>query len=128
MVLTKHELEEGQKRKFVQVKTNGEKVKLQLYTGSDISIVNEETWKKIGRPILNPTDKVARGISGKRLRFRGEFLCDVSFLGKTKKTEIYVLQNSSNLMGTDLIMLFDLFELRINSFCNRIDVSSAGKN
>lgn len=128
MVLTKKEIEEGQKRKFVQVKINGEKVQFQLDTGSDISIINETTWKRINKPRLTKTDKIARGVSGRRLKFSGEFLCEVSFLGKTKKSKIYVLQNSSNLMGSDLIILFDLFEIPINSFCNRIDVSPAGKN
>ena len=50
IVLSCQEIEEEQKRKFVQAKINGKNVKLQLDTGSDISINNTETWIKIGRP------------------------------------------------------------------------------
>lgn len=128
IVLSHQEIEEGQKRKFVQVKINGKNVKLQLDTGSDISIINTATWIKIGRPLLKKTEKVARGISGRKLHFQGEFSCNISFVGKTLKSKVYVLQNASNLFGTDWIILFNLWELPINSFCNRVNVSSRCKN
>lgn len=89
IVLSRQEIEEGQKRKFVQVKINGKNVKLQLDTGSDISIINTATWIKIGRPLLKKTEKVARGISGRKLHFQGEFSCNISFVGKTLKCMCY---------------------------------------
>ena len=42
-VLSKSEIENGGKRKYVNTKINGHTVKLLLDTGSDISIVNEQT-------------------------------------------------------------------------------------
>ena len=39
-----------------------------------------------------------------------------------------MLQNTSNLFGSDWIVLFDLWQLIINSYCNRVDVSSKSKN
>ena len=56
VVLSKKEIEEGQKRKFVTVKINGTDVKLLLDTGSDISIINEKTWKQIGSPPLRKSN------------------------------------------------------------------------
>ena len=41
---------------------------------------------------------------------------------------MYVLQNASNLFGTDWIVLFNLWELPRNSFYNKINVSSPFKN
>ena len=41
------ELEMSQKSKFVFLKINNVKIKL-LDTGSDITIVNEQTWRKMG--------------------------------------------------------------------------------
>ena len=38
-------------RKFVQVKILNKNIKLQLDSGSDLSIINVNTWKKIGKPI-----------------------------------------------------------------------------
>ena len=128
IVLSRLEIEEEQKRKFVRAKINGKNVKLQLDTGSDISIINTETGIKIGRHLLKKTEKVARGISGRKLHFQGEFSCNISFDGKTLKCKVYVQQNASNLFGTDWIVLFNLWELPINSFCNRINVSSPFKN
>ena len=42
-------------------------------TGSDISTIDKTTWKKIGKPELWNTGKIARGISGSKLKFKGEF-------------------------------------------------------
>ena len=44
------------------------------------------------------------------------------------KSKVYVLQNTSNLFGSDWIVLFDLWQLPINSYCNRVDFSSKSKN
>ena len=63
---------------------------------------------------------MAQGVSGKK--FKGEFL----FL--TLKSKVYVLQNTSDLFGSDCILSFDLWQLSINSYCNRVDISSKSKN
>ena len=71
---------------------------------------------------------MARGISGRKLHFQGEVSCNILLVGKTLKSKVYVLQNVSNLFGTDWIVLFNLWELPINPFCNKINVSSPFKN
>ena len=73
-------------------------------------------------------NRVAWGVSGKKLNFKGEFMWHIWFLGKTLKSRVYVLQNTSHLFGSDWIVLFDLWQLPINSYCNRVDVSSKSKN
>ncbi len=65
---------------------------------------------------------MARGVSGKKL------MCRISFPGKTLKSKVYVLQNMSNLFGSEWIVLFELWQLPINSYCNRVNVSSKSKN
>ena len=71
---------------------------------------------------------MAWGISGKKLNFKGEFMCHISFPGKKLKSKVYVLQNMSVLFGSDWIVLFDLWQLLINSYCNRVDISSKSTN
>ena len=127
-MLSRHKIEEGQKYKFVYVKINNNKVKLQLDTGSDILIINEETWKKVGKFLLKKTDMVAHGVSGKKLNFKGIFTCNISFVGKTLKSKVIVQQNILNLFRMDWIALFDLWKLPINPFCNKIDVASLSTN
>ena len=53
-------------------------------------------------------------------------MCHISFLGRNVKIKC-VLQNTSNLFGSDWIVLFDLWQLSINSYFNR-DVSLRSKN
>ena len=67
-------------------------------------------------------------MKGRKLHFQGEFSCNISFVGKTLKSKVYMLQNASNLFGTDWILFFNLWKFPINSFRNKINVSSPFKN
>ena len=69
------------KRKYVDMKVNGWNITCLLDTGSDISTVDKTTWKKIGKPELRNTGKIARGISGSKLKFKGEFDAKVTLNG-----------------------------------------------
>ena len=50
-----------------------------------------------------------------------------SLLFERHLNQVFVLQNFSNLLGTDGIVLFDLWKLPINSFYNKTDVSPLSK-
>ena len=74
--------------------------------------------KKIGKPELRNTGKIARGISGSKLKFKGEFDAKVTLDGKMHKTKIYVIaRKNANLFGIDLIVLSNLLEKPISAFC-----------
>ena len=48
-------------------------------------------------------------VENKNKRFNDRIkVCDISFLGKTLKSKVYLLLNTSNLFGSDCIVLFDL--------------------
>ena len=49
----------------------------------------------------------------------GEFSCIVSFVEGTLKSKVYALPGTSKLFGTDWLVLFDLWELPVNSFCKK---------
>ena len=78
------------KRKYVNMKVDGRNITCLLDIGSDISTIDETTWKKIGKPELRNTGKIARGILGSKLKFKGEFDAKVTLDGKMHKTKIYV--------------------------------------
>ena len=106
-----------------------DKVKLLLDTGSDISIVNEKTCKKIGCPPLRGTKKnkkITRCIWVK-LNSRGEFSHNIWFMERTLKSKVYVLPDMLNLFGTDWIVPFHLWELIKNSICKKSRHGSKGK-
>ena len=89
VVLSENVIKDGKKRKNVNTKINGQSVKLLLDTDSDICLINEQTCKKkIDNPPLKNTEKVAWGVLEKRLNFKGEFSCKVSFIEKKFPSKI----------------------------------------
>ena len=110
------------KRKLVFVTINNIKIKLQLDTGSNITIINQKTSKKLGKLNLLTSRKVTHGVSGRKLNFFGKFACNISFMGKIKKAVVLVLKNTTNLFGMDSIALFDLWDLPINLFFNQVNL------
>ena len=115
------------KNKYVDMKVNGQNITCLLDTRSDISTIYETTW--IGNPELQNTGKIARSISGNKLKFKEEFDAKVTLDGKMHKTKIYVIAGkNANLFGIDLIVLFDLWEKLINALHRRLNASSMGKS
>ena len=83
--------------------------------------MNENTWKKLVKPSLLTSRKVAGGVSGRKLHFLGVFACNISFMGQTEKAVVLKLKNTTNLIGTDGTALFDLWDLLINSFSKQVN-------
>ena len=81
MSLTK--LETSQKRKFIFLKIYNVKIKLQRDTRPDITIINEQTGRKMGKSSLLTAKKIAHRVSRKKLNFWGEFTGNI-FLVKLK--------------------------------------------
>ena len=54
----------------------------------------------------------------------GETFINVFFNGKERKLKVFVMRNAPNLSGTDWREDFDLFNVPINTFCNKIDGST----
>ena len=44
-----------------------------------------------------------------------------TLMEKERKLKAFVMRNAQNLFGTDWMEEFDLFNVPINTFCNRID-------
>ena len=107
-------------RKFVFVTINI-KIKLQLDTGSDITIINEKTWRKMAKPSLLTTRKVACGVSGKKLNFFCEFDCNISFVEKTKKAVVLVWKNT-NLLERMVLPYLIFGTCQSIYFCNQVSM------
>ena len=48
-------------RKYITVKVLNKSVRFQLDSGSDLSIINLQTWRKLNRTIIKRTSKTAHG-------------------------------------------------------------------
>ena len=113
--ITQIDDQEQNVRKYLYVKIQNKKIKMQIDSGLDISIINTQTWKNIGKPTL------ARTVTGRKINFVGEVWLNMNFNNKIKKMKIFVMQNTNNLFGTDAITKFNLWDLPISSFCNSIE-------
>ena len=84
--------------------------------------------EKIKCPTLSNSKKIAKGIIGEKLKFMGETFINVFFTGKERKLKVFVMRNTQNLFGTDWMGEFDLFNVPINTFCNKIDGTSTSSD
>ena len=72
-------------RKYVPVQILGRKVNFQLDSGRDLTIINLQTWKRLGRPTMLKRTKIARSVTGDKIHFEGEIIVNVTQNNKTKK-------------------------------------------
>ena len=66
---------------------NSKSVRMQLDTGRDIAMIDEKTWKAIGKHYLDLTWKVTQSVCGNKLIFRGQITVNVSVNGKLGKAK-----------------------------------------
>ena len=107
-------------RKFVLVKLLYKNMKLQLDSGSDLNIININTWKKNRKTNVNGYPKIARCVIGKKIKFERKFITNMSFNKKTLKLIQFITKNKNNLFGTDWMKQFKLWNCPIMSFCQEI--------
>ena len=96
---------------------------LQLDSGSDLSIINLHTWKKLKKPTMRKTNKTARAVTGDKMKSEGELTLPVTLNGTTKKVKVFVHKQSENLVGTDWMESFKLWGQSINNFYHKIENS-----
>ena len=79
--------EDGNLRKYVMVKIFNKTVKFKLDSGSDLSIINLHTWRRLNKPsLLNEKDMFRDSIN-----IFGEVVLSVTLNVITKKLKVYVL-------------------------------------
>ena len=77
-------------RKYVQVQILNKNMKLQLDSGSDLAIINLHTWKKLGKPTWQRSNKMARSMTREKIKFEGKLITNVTFQGRTTKAKILI--------------------------------------
>ena len=117
-------------RKYIIVKVLNKSVRFQLDSGSDFSIINLKTWRKLNRPTIKMTSKTARTVKGDKIKFEGEIIIPVSLNGKIKKLKVCVLKNTENLLASDWFQKFNPWDQPINTFCQKVEciTTEAEKN
>ncbi|XP_053691514.1 uncharacterized protein K02A2.6-like [Sabethes cyaneus] len=98
-----------QSRKFIDVQLNGVPLRLQLDTGSDISIISHQSWVKLGRPRTQPALCRAKTASGEPRDIVSELQCSITLNNITRE-------------GIDLMDQFGLWNQPITAFCNQVAI------
>ena len=112
-------------RKYITVKVLNKSVRFQLDSGSDLSIINLQSWRKLNRLIIKITSQTVRTVTGDKIKFEGEIIIPVSLNGITKKLKVFVLKNTENLFGSDWFQKFNLLDQPINTFCQKVECITA---
>ena len=112
-------------RKYITVKVLNKSVRFQLDSGSDLSIINLQTWRKLNRPIIKMTSTTARTVTGDKIKFESEIIIPVSLNGITKKLKVFILKKTENLFGSDWFQKFNLWDQPINTFCLKVECITA---
>ncbi|PIO54945.1 hypothetical protein TELCIR_23680 [Teladorsagia circumcincta] len=87
---------------YVNTVVNNCAVRFLLDTGSDITLLNEKTWKKMGSPTLEKTNVVVKNASGDRMKVYGKLRCMIEMKGIKTEGYAYVTPYNS-LMGLEWI-------------------------
>ena len=74
-----------------------------METGSDVTLINEPTWKNIGWLTLVKTKKIAHDITGNKLKFVVECYANVTYRGKTLKLKGFVMNRTQKLFAIEWI-------------------------
>ena len=110
--------------KYETVHILDKKVDLQLDSGSDLSIINLNTWKKLKKTMMRKTNKTARAVTGDKMKFKGELTLPITLNGTTKKVKVFVHKQFKNLFGMDWMECFKLWGQSINNFCHQRENST----
>ncbi|KAK6027119.1 hypothetical protein OSTOST_06856 [Ostertagia ostertagi] len=87
---------------YVNAVVNNCTVKFLLDTGSDITLLNEKTWKKMGSPTLEKTNVVVKNASGDQMKVYGKLRCIIEMKGIKTEGYAYVTPYNS-LIGLEWI-------------------------
>lgn len=105
-------------RKYVAVAINGHETTLQLDGGSDFTIISRELFKRIDPAKWIKSTITAHSASEHIIKFEAEFKATICLKGNCQEGTVKVSSHPNlNVMGSDFMEKFGLFDIPINSVC-----------
>ncbi|KAK5981532.1 hypothetical protein GCK32_002501 [Trichostrongylus colubriformis] len=98
-------------RRFATILVDDKPIHFQVDTAADITIINESTWKSMGRPHLQPATLIAHSASGDRIHFLGQRKCTYSFNSASAQGVFYVGRTQPNLLGSEWISKMGIYSI-----------------
>lgn len=108
----------AKRRPVVQAKLDGVNIQFRLDTGSDVSVVGRRTWERIGKPPTQPANAEIFTASGDLLELLFKFTCTVEINNEFRRAQFFVVEDSLQLVGLDILESFGLQSAPISAFCS----------
>ncbi|CAF1110241.1 unnamed protein product [Adineta ricciae] len=88
----------------VQLKLNNIPIVSQVDTGSPITLITDEVWSSMGKPVLEPAQLQLQSFTGHSIELKGEMLVNVIYQNQSIQLPICVVSGfGHNIVGRDLI-------------------------
>lgn len=114
-------------RKYVAVSINGYETTLQLDGGSDFTIISEEMFRQINPAKWIKSTDTAHSASEHAIKFKSEFNATICLKGNSQVGTVKVSSNPKlNVMGSDFMEQFGLFDIPINTVCLHVSAQGHG--
>ncbi|CAI2347328.1 unnamed protein product [Caenorhabditis sp. 36 PRJEB53466] len=92
------------RRIYLNIPINGTDVRMQLDTGSDVTVINTRDWRRIGTPPLVKSSEKLMSACGNEIKTKGVFRCKCQLHGKEYEGAAHVA-DTSTLLGMDWMAL-----------------------
>ena len=106
-----------------KVEIDGKYFRMQLDTGSDISIISKRNWQKLGQPRYQDTASQVKAVNGSPIRIYGKFETSFKILSEGNKwvrgTGTVFVSDDINLIGFDWCMQLPQFISLHSAFHSR---------
>ena len=108
-------------RRYTEVSFGETKVRMQLDSGADGTVINREIWEQIGSPTLEKTTTSLGVANGTPIEVLGQF--DVQFTcgGHSGRGRCYVAENIEQLLGIEWMNQLPPLQRAFNAICCKIE-------
>ena len=111
-------------RKFAEIDFGGIKIEMQLDSGADVTIINTDTWEKIGTPGLDKSSVSLSAANGTPIEVLGCFEVQFRCQGFTGHGRCFVAKSVDQLLGIEWLDQLPPFAKAFNAICCQVEQKS----
>ena len=116
----------------IRLQLDGTPIVLQMDTGSPITLVTEQAWCNMGKPVLKPVQLQLNSFTGHRIQLKGQLMVNVEYQNQSIQQIVYVVSGfGNNILGRDWIYALNLNDQSLNDLTSNstlLNVQLVDKN